>query len=537
VSGRRTEPPSELDAVVVGAGAAGLYMLHRLRRLGLRVLGIEAAPDVGGTWYWNRYPGARCDIESMTYSYSFSEELQQEWTWSERYAAQPEILRYLNHVADRFDLRRDIVFDTRVTEAAYDEEAGVWRIATDGGDSLSARFLVMATGCLSIPRMPDLPGLDRYAGETYHTALWPHEGVDFHGKRVGIIGTGSSAVQSLPLIAEEADHVTIFQRTPAFSVPAWNHPLDAETVRERKERYAEYRDLERRSGGGNPWFAREQSIFDATEEERLEELESRYRVGGFFLHSAYSDLFSDAEANEIAAEFVRDKIRERVDDPEVAELLCPYEYPFAVKRMCIDTDYYEAYNRDNVRLVSVKERPIEEITTTGLIAGGEEYAFDAIVYATGFDAMTGALLAVDIRGRSGLSLREKWAAGARSYLGLTLAGFPNLFTITGPGSPSVLSNMMVSIEQHVDFVADCLDYLRSRELTRIEPTARAEDAWVDHVRALGEVTLYPRANSWYMGANVPGKPRVLLPYVGGVGEYRRECDEIVERDYAGFVLG
>ena len=435
-------------------------MLHRLRELGFTVRAIEAAGDVGGTWYWNRYPGARCDIESMTYSYSFSDELQQEWTWSERYAAQPEILRYLSHVADRFDLRREIQFDTRVASAVFDEASDRWEVTTDRDDVLSAQFVIMATGCLSVPRMPDIPGIDRFAGDSYHTGLWPHDPVDFSGKRVGIIGTGSSAVQALPLIAEDAAEVTVFQRTPAFSVPAWNGPLDEDAVRERKARYGEYRKLERESGGGNPWFAREESILAATPEERQQELESRYQVGGFFLHSAYSDLFTDQQANDLAADFVRDKIRERVRDQELAELLCPYDYPFATKRMCIDTGYYEAYNRDNVRLVSVRDTPIDEVTGAGLRIGDEEYALDALVIAAGFDAMTGALLAVDIRGRSGASLREKWANGPRSYLGLTLAGFPNFFTITGPGSPSVLSNMMVSIEQHVDWIADCLVHMR-----------------------------------------------------------------------------
>jgi cation diffusion facilitator CzcD-associated flavoprotein CzcO len=525
------------DAVVVGAGASGLYMLHRLRELGLAVRAVEAGDNVGGTWYWNRYPGARCDIESMTYSYSFSGELEQEWAWSERYAAQPEILRYLNHVADRFDLRRDIQLGTRVMSAIYDEEEDCWSITTDRADELSAAFLIMATGCLSVPMMPAIEGIERFAGEMYHTGLWPHEQVDFRGKRIGVLGTGSSAVQAIPVIAEDAAQVTVFQRTPPFSVPAWNGPLDPDAVRERKARYAEYRQLARQSPGGNPWFAREQSVFDETPERRQQEFETRYRVGGFFLHAAYSDLFEDAEANEIAADFVRGKIRQRVHDPEVAELLCPYDYPFGVKRMCIDTGYYEAYNRDNVRLVSVKDEPIGEITETGLMVGGEELPFDILVLATGFDAMTGALLNVDIRGRAGRALREKWASGARSYLGLTLAGFPNLFTVTGPGSPSVLSNMIVSIEQHVEWIADCISYMKERGLTSIEPTVEAEDAWVDHVSEIGEATLYPRANSWYMGANVPGKPRVLLPYVGGVGAYRKECEQIVEAGYGGLTFG
>jgi cyclohexanone monooxygenase len=537
VTSDRRASPATIDAVVVGAGASGLYALHRLRALGLDVRVIEAADDVGGTWYWNRYPGARCDIESMTYSYSFSEELQQEWSWSERYAAQPEILRYLMHVADRFDLRRDIQFRTRVTAAAFDEAESRWLLTTDHGDVLAARFLIMATGCLSVPRYPDIPGRERFAGASYHTGLWPHERVDFSGLRVGIIGAGSSAVQALPQIAAEAAHVTVFQRTPPYSVPNWNRPLDPAEERERKARYAEYRRIERDSVGGNPWYGREQRAFEATPEERRRELESRYAVGGFYLHSAYADLLTDPDANEVAAEFVREKIRERVRDPELAELLCPRDYPFGVKRMCIDSDYYESYNRDNVRLVSVAGSPIEEITERGLRVGGEELAFDALVYATGFDAMTGALLGIDPRGRAGASLREAWAHGARTYLGLAVAGFPNLFAITGPGSPSVLSNMIVAIEQHVDWIAGCLAWMRERGWTSVEATVEAQDRWVEHVRALGDATLFPRAKSWYMGANVPGKPRVLLPYVGGVGRYRRECDEIVARGYEGFAFG
>ena len=534
------EPSIRFDAVVVGAGISGLYALHRLRELGLSVRAIEAGDDVGGTWYWNRYPGARCDIESMIYSYSWSDELEQDWTWSERYAAQPEILRYLEHVADRFDLRRDIQLGTRVTAAAFDEDEHRWSISTDAGEVLTAAFLVLATGCLSVPRLPDIEGVERFAGEAYHTGLWPHEPVDFAGKRVAVIGTGSSAVQVVPAVADEVAEVTVFQRTPAFSVPAWNGPLDAETVRERKERYSEYRRLARETGGGNPWHTRKQSVHDETPEQRKREFEARYALGGFNLHAAYHDLFTDAEANEMLSDFVRDKIRGRVRDPGLAELLCPYDYPLATKRMCVDTGYYEAFDRDNVHLVSVRETPIEEITEAGLRVGGEELAFDVIVFATGFDAMTGALLRIDLRGRGGSSLQEKWAAGPRTYLGLTLAGFPNLFTITGPGSPSVLSNMMVSIEQHVDFAADCIAYMEDKGYTSVEPTAEAEQGWVDHVRELGEASLYPRAKSarsWYMGANVPGKPQVLLPYVGGVGRYRRECQGVVERGYEGFAFG
>jgi cyclohexanone monooxygenase len=528
--------PRRYDAIVVGAGISGLYLLHRLRAMGLSVLVLDQATGIGGTWFWNRYPGARCDIESMTYSYSWSHELEQEWTWSERYAGQAEILAYLEHVADRFDLRRDIRLGTRVAEAALEEPGDRWSIATDDGERFSAGFLIMATGCLSVPRIPDIPGIERFAGELHHTALWPHDGVEFADKRVGVIGTGSSAVQAIPLIAAEAAQLTVFQRTANFSVPAWNGPLSPEMVSDRKARYELFRRVARTTTAGNPWNAREQSVWDATPEQREREFEERYAVGGFCLHSAYSDLFSDPEANELVCEFIRRKIRERVHDPELAELLCPYDHPLGTKRMCVDTGYFEAYNRANVRLVSIRERPIDQISESGLRVGDEEFAFDTIVLGTGFDALTGALLAIDLRGRGGRPLREKWSAGPRSALGLTISGFPNLFTVTGPGSPSVLSNMMVSIEQHVDWIADCIGYLREHGYATIEPRITEEDAWLEHHRAVGDASLYPRAKSWYMGANIPGKPRVLLPYVGGVGAYRASCDAVAERGYAGYVL-
>jgi cyclohexanone monooxygenase len=529
-------PSHRHDAIIVGAGISGLYLLHRLRALGLSVLVIDQATGVGGTWFWNRYPGARCDIESMTYSYSWSHELEQEWTWTERYAGQPEILRYLEHVADRFDLRRDIVLGTRVVKATFDEAGDRWLVVTDEGDRLSAAFLIMATGCLSVPRIPDIQGIERFAGEMHHTGVWPHDGVDVAGKHVGVIGTGSSAVQAIPVIAAEAAQLTVFQRTANFSVPAWNAPLTAEAISRRKARYEKFRRMARTTTAGNPWNASEQSVWEATPEERAREFEERYSVGGFCLHAAFSDLFDDPASNELLAEFLREKIRERVHDPELAELLCPYDHPVGTKRMCVDTDYFETYNRPNVRLVSIRETPIDEITESGLRIGDEDFAFDTIVLGTGFDAITGALLALDLRGRDGLPLLEKWAAGPRSSLGLTIAGFPNLFTVTGPGSPSVLSNMMVSIEQHVDWIVGCITHLRDRGIATIEPTAATENAWVDHVREVGDASLFPRAKSWYMGANIPGKPRVLLPYVGGVGAYRKICDAIADAGYDGFDL-
>ncbi len=528
---------TDIDAVVVGAGFAGLYMLHRLRGLGLSARVIEAAAGVGGTWYWNRYPGARCDIESLEYQYGFEDELPREWKWSERYASQPEILRYLNHFADRFQLRPDIQFGTRVTAARFDEASERWEIETDTGDGLSATYCIMASGCLSAPRRPDFKGLDSFEGDWYHTGYWPHEGVDFSGKHVAIIGTGSSGVQSIPIIAAQAAHLTVFQRTANFSVPAYNGPIDPDYERQMTERYTEVRRRARESTGGVvSRVANEKSALDVSEEERQQEFESRWRQGGFALGGAFADLALKREANDTAAEFVRAKIRATVKDPVTAELLCPKDYPFATKRLCVDTNYFETFNRDNVSLVDVKSSPIEEITRVGLRTRNDEYQFDSLVFATGFDAMTGALLSIDIRGRSGRALNEAWSAGPRSYLGLQIAGFPNLFTITGPGSPSVLSNMVVSIEQHVDWIADCLEYLREHGLQSIEATPEAQDAWVDHVNQVASFTLFPLANSWYIGANIPGKPRVFMPYVGGVGAYAQKCNEVVENGYEGFAL-
>jgi cyclohexanone monooxygenase len=536
-TGVDASPAVAFDAVVVGAGLAGLYMLHRLRGLGLTARVYEAGDDVGGTWYWNRYPGARCDIQSLDYSYSFSDELQQEWRWTERYASQPEILRYINHVAERFDLRRDIQFATRVVAARFDEAERRWQIATDRGDRVSAQFCIMATGCLSAAQVPRYPGLETFAGRWYHTGNWPHEGVDFTGQRVGVIGTGSSGIQSIPIIARQAAHLYVFQRTPNFSVPAQNGPLDPEEERRIKANYAEFRRQARASRAGFVVPLNDQPALAATPDDHRREFEARWARGGFGLMSAFSDLGTKKEANDIAAAFVHAKIRETVRDPQVAEALLPRDHPIGTKRLCVDTGYYDTYNRDNVTLVDLRRAPIEAITPTGLRTREAEYALDSIVFATGFDAMTGALLKIDIRGRRGAALREKWAGGPRSYLGIMVAGFPNLFTITGPGSPSVLSNMIVSIEQHVEWVADCLAYLRERGLATIEATSEAEDAWVAHVNEVANTTLYPLANSWYMGANIPGKPRLFMPYVGGVGAYRKRCEEVAAQGYAGFALG
>ena len=526
----------QLDAVVVGAGFAGLYALHKLRGLGFSVRVYEAGQGIGGTWYWNRYPGARCDVESMDYSYSFSDELQQEWKWTERYAPQPEILRYINHVADRFDLRRDTQLETRVTAAVFDDATNRWTVETDKGDRVSAQFCIMATGCLSSAQAPKFKGLESLAGKWYHTGHWPHEGVDFTGQRVGVIGTGSSAIQSIPIIAKQAAHLYVFQRTPNYSVPAQNAPLDAEYERRVKASYAEFRQQARESRVGFVMERSGDSALAVPPDERVHEYERRWRRGGLGFSATYADILTSQEANATAATFFREKIHGIVRDPAVAELLVPRDYPLGTKRLCVDTGYYATFNRDNITLIDIRTQPIEAITPHGIQTRGHEYAVDSIVFAIGFDAMTGALLSIDIRGRAGQTLKEKWAAGPRTYLGLSVAGFPNLFMITGPGSPSVLSNMIVSIEQHVDWIADCVTYMRAHGRARIETTLDAQDAWVDHVNEVGNLTLYPRANSWYMGANVPGKPRIFMPYIGGVGVYRQKCDEVATKGYEGFVL-
>ncbi|RAI59741.1 flavin-containing monooxygenase [Roseicella frigidaeris] len=528
--------PARLDAVIVGAGFGGLYMLHRLRGLGLSARILEAADGVGGTWYWNRYPGARCDVESMQYSFSFDEALQQDWHWSERFAAQPEILRYANHVADRYDLRRDIHFETRVASARYDEAADRWTVATEAGEVVSARFCIMATGCLSAARLPDIPGIASFGGETYHTGYWPHRKVDFSGKRVAVIGTGSSAIQAIPVIAAEAAQVTVFQRTPNFSIPSRNAPMDAEYEAWWKSDYPAKRRQARLMRTGILYDINPQSAIEVDEATRSAEYERRWANGGTAFMGAYHDLILNKASNDTAAEFVRNKIRSIVKDPETAEALAPKDHPIGTKRICVDTDYYETYNRPNVALVNLRKTPIETITETGIRTSDGTREFDVIVFATGFDAMTGALLKVDFAGRGGRRLSAEWEHGPRSYLGLMVAGFPNMFMITGPGSPSVLSNMIVSVEQHVDWITGLLGHMQDRGLARVEATEQAQEAWVRHGMEVAEKTLYPSAASWYMGANIPGKPRVFMPYIGGVGAYRETCDTIAAEGYRGFAL-
>lgn len=529
---------AEYEAVIVGAGFSGMYMLHKLRQAGMKVKVFEAAADVGGTWYWNRYPGARCDSESYYYCYTFSEELYKEWTWTTRYPTQPEILQYLNFVADRLDLRRDIQFNTRVLSAHYDEDRRQWLIRTEDGAVARAQFLITAVGCLSVAHTPDFPGLESFTGEWYHTGLWPHHPVSFRGKRVGVIGTGSSAAQAIPVIAGEAEHLYVFQRTPQYVVPARHQTYDEAFIRKTKENFHQLRERLKHTHAGFPFTPNQRLAQEDSPEERQRRFEKAWEIGGLaFFNSSYRNLMTDREANQMAADFVRSKIREIVRDPELAAKLLPTYY-FGAKRLVVASNYYETYNRDNVTLVDIQSSPITAITPKGLKTTDKAYELDTIVFATGFDAMTGPLFRMDIRGKNGLSLREKWADGAliQTYLGLTTSGFPNLFTITGPESPSVLTNMPVSIQQHVEWIADCIQYLRERKLYSIEPTPEAETSWSQHCQEVANATLYPLTESWYTGANIPGKPRRFPIYLGGVGVYRQKCDEVAQRGYAGFQL-
>jgi cation diffusion facilitator CzcD-associated flavoprotein CzcO len=523
-----------VDVVVIGAGFAGLYALHRFRSDGLTVQAFEAADDVGGVWYWNRYPGARCDVESVDYSYSFDEDLQQEWDWTEKYATQPEILRYLNHVADRFDLRRDIKFGTRVTDIVLDEETLRWEVRTDAGDVVSARFVVLALGPLSNANIPAIEGLESFAGELYHTAHWPHEGVDFTGKRVGVIGTGSSGIQAIPCIAEQAAQLTVFQRTAQYSVPAGNVPLEEETRREQKATYAERRRLSRASGGGSPHQPHPKSALEVSDEELRAAYERRWQLGGVLFSKTFPDQMITLEANDTAREFWEEKVRAVIDDPKVADRLIPTDHPIGTKRICTDDNYFQTYNRDNVHLVSLRETPIQRIDAAGVHTSAAYYELDALVLATGFDAMTGSVRKLNIVGRDGATLNQVWAEGPVTYLGIGIPGFPNLFNVGGPGSPSVLANMVLVSELHVDWFADAIRYLEARGAVGIEARPDAAADWVKecYERAVG--TLMPLASSWYLGANIPGKPRVFMPFVGGFGVYGQIIAEVADAGYKGF---
>ncbi len=543
---------SDYDVLIVGAGFSGLYLLHRLRGSGFKVRIFDRASDVGGTWFWNRYPGARCDVESMQYAYSFSPELEQEWVWTEKYATQPEILQYAQHVAERFDLRRDIEFGTTVESAVFDESSHQWRIETSEGRTISADFCVMATGCLSTTNTPHFEGMDSFTGAIYHTGNWPHEKVDFSGKNVGVIGTGSSAIQAIPLIAKQAEHLYVFQRTPHYTVPAWNRQIESDpdtktsgrraygydadlTIEEIKADYAGLRQRARKMFNALAFIPNRKSALEVDEKERQNGYEGFWQRGGVVFLGAYTDIGTSLEANETAAEFVREKIRRTVNDPVVAEALVP-TYTIGCKRLAVDTNYYETYNRPNVTLVDVSQSPIQKITQEGVYALDQEFTLDSLILATGFDAMTGTLLKIDIRGRDGLSLRDKWTDGPKGYLGLGIAGFPNLFMITGPGSPSVLTNMMQSIEQHVDWIVACLKHLRTHNISAIEATESAEDDWIAHNDAVADNHMRNSCSSWYVGGNIAGKPRVFMPYVGGFPRYVEKCNEVAEQNYLGFTL-
>lgn len=526
--------PKHYDAVVIGAGFAGLYMLHRLRLLGLRSHLFEAGDGVGGTWYWNCYPGARCDVDSMQYSYSWSPELQKEWQWTERYPAQAEILRYINHVADRFELRRDITLSTRVTAGQWQAEQERWLVRTQQGQEVSAQFLITATGCLSESRLPDIEGLDRFKGQVYHTGRWPKAPVDFSGLRVGVMGTGSSGIQVIPQLAKQAKQLYVFQRTPNFSVPAWNGPIDPNHQKDWLDNYPKYRAMARNTRSAIMYDYGKQSALDMSEQERAEEMERRWQKGGTNFAHSFNDTFTNRQSNELLSEFVRGKIRKMVNDPTVAEDLLPRDHAIGTKRICVDTGYYPTYNLPHVKLVNLRQTPIERFDEGAAIVNGQRHALDAMVFATGFDAVTGALERLNIVGEHGKTFKQLWKAGPTSYLGLMTVGFPNLFTITGPGSPSILTNVIVSIEQHVEWIANCLAFMQKHSHTRIDAQQIAQDRWVKHVQEVASGTLFVTANSWYMGANIPGKPRVFLPYIGGFSTYAAMCEDVVQKGYEGF---
>ena len=524
----------DVDVVVVGAGFSGLYLLYRLRKAGFSTRVFERGGDVGGTWYWNRYPGARCDVESLQYSYSFDEQLQQDWHWPEKFSAQPDILAYANHVADRFNLKKDIEFNIEVKASWFDENLKTWKITTDTGEEINAKYFIMATGCISTTQIPNIKGLSDYVGDTFHTGDWPHEEVDFSGQSIAVIGTGSSGIQSIPVLAKQAKKLTVFQRTPNYSIPSQNEPMTKKYERSWKDVYSERRKEMRYSAHGSLKDLNDVPALSVDEDQRQELYTKRWAIGGTGFLGSFNDLLINADANYTAAEYVRLQIKRVVKDKETAEILCPRSYPIGTKRICIDTGYFETYNRENVKLVDISKKPIQRLVTDGIIVDDQLYPFDSIIFATGFDAMTGSIFNVDIKGRDGLALKEKWNAGPKTYLGLMSASFPNLFMITGPGSPSVKSNMIMSIEQHVDLVIETLLSMRRKGLSVVEPELEAENKWVDHVQEVANKTLFPQANSWYMGANIPGKPRLFMPYIGGVGAYREICEEIVANNYRGF---
>ncbi len=533
----KNQPIKEVDAVILGAGFAGLYMLHQLKSKGFSTIVYETGDGVGGVWYWNRYPGARCDIESIYYNYTFSKELYEEWTWTSRFPEQEEILRYLNYVADRLKLRSNIQFNTRVKAAHFDEEQHKWLVHLNDGHQVLAKYFITGIGCLSAANVPKFQGLDQFSGKWYHTGHWPHEKVDFTGKRVGIIGTGSSGIQAIPVIAKEAKHLTVFQRTPQYTIPARNHLYDEDFIRETKGNFENLKHAMRNSVSGTPFAYNHPSAIEDSDHHRQEVFEEAWAQGGFAFASTYKDLLTNEQSNEKAAAFIRSKIRETVQDPTVAEKLCP-KYMYGTKRQVLDSDYFETYNRDNVLLVDVKESPILEITEAGVQTASDHFELDIIIFATGYDGMTGPLFKIDIRGRNGVTLKDKWENGAsvQTYLGLATASFPNLFMITGPESPSVLVNMPIAIEQHVEWIAQCIDYLREHDIDVMETNAEAEQAWSKHCREIANETLYVKGDSWYTGSNIAGKPRSFLIYLGGFDYYTKRCQEVAQNNYEGFQL-
>jgi cation diffusion facilitator CzcD-associated flavoprotein CzcO len=525
------------DVIVIGAGFAGLYAVHRAAAAGLSVTALEAAPDVGGTWYWNRYPGARCDVESVDYSYSFDQDLQQSWTWSERFAAQSEILAYLRHVADRFDLRRHYRFGVDVIGASFDQDDGRWQVRTAGGETFTAQFLLCATGCLSAVNRPNIPGFDDFAGEVYFTAAWPREDPDLRGKRVGLIGTGSSGIQVAPIIAAQAEQLVVFQRSANYTIPMPNRPWSTGEQRQIQQEYPERRRVSAYASAGTPHGTYPKNAADTDSQERLDALWKRWREGGVLFAKTFPDQNSDLGANDIAREFAEERIREIVTDPVVAADLIPDDHPIGTKRICTDAGYYATFNRPNVRLVNLRREPIDTITADGVRTNETTYACDVLIFATGFDAMTGALTRIDPIGPRGERLCDIWADGPVTFLGLMAPGLPNLFTISGPGSPSVLANMVLHAEVQVDWVINLVLTARHRGVSEVEPRRDAAHAWTHQVAHAAEKTLFPKAaSSWYLGANIEGKKRVFMPYTGGFGTYRRHCDEVANDDYAGLVM-
>jgi len=533
----RVTPPSELDVLVVGAGFSGLYSLHRLRTLGRSVHVVEADDDLGGVWYRNRYPGARCDIESVDYCYSFDDSIVQEWTWTERYPAQPEILRYINFVAERLDLRPGISFETPVTAMHWDEEAACWRVTTGQGDRIAARHVIMASGQLSKPQFPAIEGIEEFAGQLLHTGDWPRDGVDLEGRRVGVIGTGSSGVQTIPQVAKVAGHTTVFQRTAHYAIPARNHDLDPAYVADLKSRFQEYREIARHHPGGTHRHIGTESALDVDPAALEETFRGHWEKGGPDILAAYRDFRTDERAAEKAGEFVKARIREIVKDPETAEKLCPKGYPFGAKRLVLEIDYYTTFNRDDVSLVDVAADPIARVEGDAVVLeSGARHELDALITATGFDALTGPLFAIDIVGVGGLTLPEAWKDGPQTFLGIGTHGFPNLYVVAGAGSPSVISNVLISIEQHVEWITDFIDHQFRNGIARAEVDLDAQERWTQEVYDVAAPTLFMKGNSWYLGANVPGKPRVFSLYLGGVGHYRDICDQVAADGYQGFTL-